>query len=198
MKIRSEDAGLQKRLDVAATRIAELEADLAAQVKIRSEDAGLQKRLDVAATRIAELEADLAAQVKIHSEDIKLMNNVMYNLFFVNKNSAEYLNYYYKQALKICQEEAGKGNIEASFLTGYILDPLNTNLKVDGIKQNADKAIQYYEKAASHGHVDAQYLLGELYYGIKGDKKQAAKYYKLAAENGHENAKNALKRITGN
>ena len=163
----------------------------------------LQKRLNGEHLIRTELEAELAAreeklaaQTKIRSDDMRRMNDVMHYLFFANTDDKDQLSKYYEHTLKMMQEEAAKGNVEANFLVGYILDPRHTGVKTEGIQQDADKAIQSYERAASKGHVDAQYLLGNLYYSVKNDKERAAKYYKLAAENGHEEAKKALELIS--
>ncbi len=155
----------------------------------------LQKRLDEADTLRANLEADLAAQAKIHSDDIISLNNVMHNLFFVYTTNKSQRNEYYKRTLNMMQDYAAKGIVEASFLAGYILDPRQNRVSVAGIKQDADKAIPYYETAAKHGHVKAQHMLGNLYYAFKKDTVQAIKYYKLAAENGDKDAQEALRRL---
>lgn len=165
----------------------------------------LQKGLDTEKAGREDAENRLYLQVSIHSEDIKKFqavisdyDRVMHTLFFNSNDDAEYVRYYYNQALDLFREKAKQGSIEASFLTGYILDPLHTRIKVSGIKQNADSAIKSYEKAASQGHNDAQYLLANLYYSVKKDNAQAVKWYKLAAEGGHKQAQEMLKYIGGN
>ena len=72
------------------------------------------------------------------------------------------------------------------------MDPLNNNVKADGIKQDADNAMKAYKKAAAKGHVEAQFCIANWYYSIKKDYEHAAKWYKLAAYGGYGEAQNML------
>ena len=61
----------------------------------------------------------------------------------------------------------------------------------DGVKKDAEKAVQWYEKASALGSVDSQISLGYMYErgcGVKKDLKRAAEWYKKALENGEEAA----------
>ena len=170
-------------------------ADGEAYRKLQSDFDAYKADSSRAAEIITELEEKLAAQVKIHSEDVTQLGDVMMTLFFINNNSKENLKTYYNNVFNLFQEQDEHDNIIASLLMGYMLDPQHKAFRVKGIKQDADKAIQSYEKAALQGHPYAQYLLGNLYYSVKKDTKQAKKYYQLAADNGHQKAKEMLETI---
>jgi TPR repeat protein len=64
-------------------------------------------------------------------------------------------------------------------------------LKGLGVKRDAGKAAEWYEKASQLGFVVAQFNLANLYYngqGVSRDKKQAARWYTAAAQGGHSKA----------
>jgi TPR repeat protein len=57
------------------------------------------------------------------------------------------------------------------------------------------KALGYLAKAAALGHVEAHFLLGDLYRegkGVAGDEKKAVYHYELAAIGGHPDARGFL------
>ena len=56
-----------------------------------------------------------------------------------------------------------------------------------GVKQDIVKAMEYYERAALHGHAEAQYTLATLY-AKRNQEDEARKWYTLAAEQGHRKA----------
>jgi TPR repeat protein len=58
-------------------------------------------------------------------------------------------------------------------------------------KQEYEQAVEYFRKAAEHGHTYAQFYLGYCYnngWGVAQDYKEAAKWYKKAAEQGDADA----------
>jgi len=65
-----------------------------------------------------------------------------------------------------------------------------------GVLEDIEKSISWYTKAAEAGLVEAQYLLGELYYRYfyidENSKQKAAKWTEKAAENGHVKAQHKL------
>ena len=64
-----------------------------------------------------------------------------------------------------------------------------------GIKQDKEKAVDLYRRAAEMGEVSAQYCLGISYQegnGVNIDEKEAARWFKEAAENGDASAQEEL------
>ena len=58
-----------------------------------------------------------------------------------------------------------------------------------GIKRNQSKAIEYYEKAALNGHIDAQYTLASLLEKSQPDDDRVVFWYQVAADQGNTLAK---------
>lgn len=70
-----------------------------------------------------------------------------------------------------------------------------------GVKQDADKAIKLYCRAARMGDVDAQYRLGHIHAhgrGVKRDPELAAAWFAEAVKSGHSMAKIQLKLLKVN
>ena len=87
-------------------------------------------------------------------------------------------------------EKAEHGDAEACFQIG------RSYFAGIGVKSNAEKAAEWYGKAAQKGHVDAMYEFAECYFlgtGLEADKIEAQTWYKKAAESGDESAKQRLK-----
>lgn len=64
-----------------------------------------------------------------------------------------------------------------------------------GVPENYSEAARWFRMAAEHGHVRAQFLLGELYdngIGIQEDVTEAIKWYRKAAEQGSAEAQTQL------
>lgn len=62
-------------------------------------------------------------------------------------------------------------------------------------KEDYEKAVELYRKAAEQGNIDAQYILGDCYengYGVEENENEAVKWYRKAAEQGHGEAKERL------
>lgn len=93
--------------------------------------------------------------------------------------------------------------ISADELRDYIIDANQGNANAeynlsiyylagnDIINKDIEQAVYWCRKAAEHGHIDAQYNLGQIYYKGKYVRKnydEAAKWYRKAAEQGHANA----------
>ena len=59
------------------------------------------------------------------------------------------------------------------------------------LKKDIKKAIECFEKAASQGFADAQYILGIMYdvgEGVKKDYKRAAEWFSLSCNGGFKEA----------
>ncbi len=60
------------------------------------------------------------------------------------------------------------------------------------------KAVYWYKKAAEQGHIQAQFMLGSMYYdgdGVRANLFEAVKWYHRAARQGHIQAQSILKTI---
>lgn len=102
-----------------------------------------------------------------------------------------YLRGNYKQALRIWEPLAAKGNAAAQYWLGSMY--FNGQ---GGIPQNHQEAMKLCRLAALQGHMDAQFVLGHMYAdgeGVEQDYHEAAKWFRAAAEQGHEGAKKALR-----
>ena len=65
----------------------------------------------------------------------------------------------------------------------------------DGVAEDADKAVYWYEKAAEQGHAEAQWALGFMYddgSDVKQDYTKANYWYEKAADRGNSSAQNHL------
>jgi len=89
-----------------------------------------------------------------------------------------------KEASRYIQD-ANRGDPEAQYKLGkYYYD-----------KEDYDKAIEYWQKAADQQYLDAQCYLGECYHDGKGVKKnytKALEYLRKAVDQGHINAHSIL------
>lgn len=88
-----------------------------------------------------------------------------------------------QSAIDVCQEELTQNpnNAELQFYLGsaYYLE------------QNYQKVHDWFTKSANQGHVEAQFVLGEMYYdghGVKQDDKKALEWFTKACKNGHQTA----------
>lgn len=88
-----------------------------------------------------------------------------------------------KPDLKVLIHEAEKGNNIAAMRLGQLYATGNW-----GIKQDLDKAIQWYSHAAKLGDRYSQMRLGLAYefgrIGVENDMDLAIRYYKMASESG--------------
>ena len=74
-----------------------------------------------------------------------------------------------------------KNCIEHSFFNEVFFDPKKGN----GVKQNYEKAVEWYTKAAEQGNSEAQDTLGDCYYlgnGVEQNYEKAVEWYTEAAE----------------
>jgi TPR repeat protein len=65
----------------------------------------------------------------------------------------------------------------------------------EGLSQDYAEALQWFRKAAEHGHAQAQYNLGNMYLkgqGVTQDREEARKWFTRAAEDGHKGSRKAL------
>jgi TPR repeat protein len=91
----------------------------------------------------------------------------------------------YEKAFGYCKVAAEQGDSGAQNLLGVVLET----------KRDYIGAIEWYEKAATHNHLSANYNLGDIYYdgrGVEQDYNKAIEYYKIAAGEGDSNAQNRL------
>ena len=84
--------------------------------------------------------------------------------------------------LKEMRQRANDGDPECQYLLG--LRYLDGG---DGLKQNSSHAVMWLNKAASSGHVSAQYVLGE-YYEENSRYDKASQWYRMASGLGHSGA----------
>lgn len=87
--------------------------------------------------------------------------------------------------IKAILAAAEQGDPEAQCNAGRAYD------NGDGVKQDKQRAIEWYLKAAQHGYPDAQHNLGWAYdsgEGVKQDKQRAFEWYLKAAKQGYSKA----------
>jgi len=83
-------------------------------------------------------------------------------------------------------EKANGGDVNAQFSLGWAYD-----VGEGDFKQSNDEAIKWYYLAAKQDHMEAQFLLGKMYYlgrGVQQDYSESIKWQQLAAQQGHGNA----------
>lgn len=64
-----------------------------------------------------------------------------------------------------------------------------------GVPRNSTEAVKWYRKAAEHGHIEAQAMLGTCYHrgdGVAQTHTEAARWHRTAAEKGHAGAQLGL------
>ena len=87
----------------------------------------------------------------------------------------------FQEAFQIIKVEAEKGNAEAQFYLGKMLN------RGEGTKRNLQEAVYWYQKGASQGNPKAMYNLAYLYAygeGVEKNPKKAVELYSQAAEKG--------------
>ena len=84
--------------------------------------------------------------------------------------------------IKEIRQRAKSGDNECQYFLGLCY--LNGS---DGVKQNSSHAVMWLNKAASSGHVSAQYVLGE-YYEENSRYDKASQWYRMASGLGHSGA----------
>ena len=82
-------------------------------------------------------------------------------------------------------EKAENGDAESQFQVGrsYFIG--------DGVDDDDEEAVYWYEKAAENGHVEAMYELGQCYslgMGVEEDEEEAVSWYRKAARKKHPGA----------
>lgn len=102
---------------------------------------------------------------------------------FENGNEA-YKKKKYKDALGWWEKADARGSANASLQLGLLYE----NGQI--VKQNTEKAMEYYLKSADMGNVTAQCLLGLRYTtgkdGIEQDQRKALEFFRRAAERGDD------------
>ncbi|MCI7046793.1 tetratricopeptide repeat protein [Helicobacter sp.] len=81
--------------------------------------------------------------------------------------------------------KAKQGDAEAQFLLGLMYD------QGQGVKQDYEKAAEWFSKAANQGYAKAQYNLGAMYengQAVRQDYKKAFEWYSKAANQGYAKA----------
>jgi len=69
-----------------------------------------------------------------------------------------------------------------------------------GVSKNYEKAVEWYNKSAEQGNMQAQYNLGIMYedgIGVPQSNEKAMEWYRKAAAQGYSEAKEALQRLQG-
>lgn len=142
--------------------------------------------------------ADVNLDVDIECYDFIL--DLLYNIkqanedgIIVNKEDAV--------ALLESSEKIEKPPVEEEIDADAIVEEGIKHLNI-GIEDDDDdeykKAAELFEKAANHGHSDAQYYLGyqyELGLGVLESKQEAIKWYTLSAEQGNTDAQYDLAKL---
>ena len=67
-----------------------------------------------------------------------------------------------------------------------------------GVRQDYDKAVELYRKAAEQGHEAGQLALGFMYhkgYGVRQDYDKAVEWYRKAARQGNTTAQKNLSEL---
>ena len=85
----------------------------------------------------------------------------------------------YKDAYRICEPLANKGDPDAQYILGRLYE------EGDVIKKNYAMALQWYKKSAAQNHVAGQYYTAHMYYeglGVAKDYKQAYAWTVKAAK----------------
>ena len=84
---------------------------------------------------------------------------------------------------------ANQGNAQAQSNLGVMY------YEGKGVRQDYQKAVEWYTKAANQGDADAQHNLGLRYYngeGVRQDYQKAFEWYTKAADQGDASAQNSL------
>jgi TPR repeat protein len=87
--------------------------------------------------------------------------------------------------LKLNERAAAQGHLGAQYKLGEMY------YRGEGVKQDYQKAREWYEKAAAQGHLGAQCKLGEMYYrgeGVKQDYGKAVYLFEKAVERNYARA----------
>ena len=82
-----------------------------------------------------------------------------------------------------------KGGANAEYMLGMFY------ANGDVVKEDAEKAVEYWRLAADQGHAKAQFNLGTCYLdgtGVEKDEREAVKWYRLAADQGLSYAQHNL------
>ncbi len=82
-------------------------------------------------------------------------------------------------------EKAENGDAESQFQVGrsYFIG--------DGVEDDEEEAVHWYEEAAENGHIEAMYELGQCYslgMGVEEDEEEAVSWYRKAARKKHPGA----------
>lgn len=103
-------------------------------------------------------------------------------------------------SLDQCAHLANQGDVEAQYL---LAEHYVSRYYMRGRHSFSDEdrlAFEWMSRAASHGHVRAQFSLGSFYHHgdfVSVDRDQAFVWYRRAAEQGNHNAEEALARLMG-
>lgn len=91
----------------------------------------------------------------------------------------------YDDRFKNWQSQAEQGDPRAQYSLG------NAYLKGNEVAKDVDKAIEWFEKAATQKHAKSEYILGKLYYegkSVRRNYNTSFKWIKKSAEHGHHPA----------
>ena len=82
-------------------------------------------------------------------------------------------------------EKAENGDAESQYQVGL------SYYTGDGVEEDEEEAVYWYEEAAENGHVEAMYELGQCYslgIGVEEDEEEAVSWYRKAARKKHPDA----------
>jgi uncharacterized protein len=98
----------------------------------------------------------------------------------------------YREALRLFQPLAEKGDAEAQYYVGRMYE------KGQGVSKDQEQVVKWYTLAAQNGHAGAQYRLavGHAYgfAGLERDEQEAGMWLQRSAEGGHKKAQKYLGR----
>ncbi|MPW62222.1 sel1 repeat family protein [Moraxella catarrhalis] len=88
--------------------------------------------------------------------------------------------------------QAQSGDAAAQSNLGVMYD------KGHGVRQDYQKAIEWYTKSANQGYAEAQFNLGAMYYnghGVRQNKSTAKRYFGQACDNGDQSGCDNYRRL---
>ena len=91
------------------------------------------------------------------------------------------------------REQAEAGDAKAQYRLGM------SYLNGDGVPEDKEEAVYWFQLAAEQGHVIAQFNLGLMYergLGVPQDEEEAIKWYRKAAKQGMAEARRELKKLS--
>ena len=97
-------------------------------------------------------------------------------------------------SLEKLRQDAERGNAYAQYDLGHAYE-IGYVAGFGDVPKDTVEAVKWYRKAADHGHIEAQNILGAMYqvgYGVPKDDAEAVKWFRKAAEQGNAFGQSAL------